>query len=142
MSKEILEVKSDEQAPYKFRRLKATDVFPMVKILKAIGVNKFAACFENSDIKTMITNLSNDEGEQQSNNAIVGAAIVLDLAQIIMDGLEQCEADIYKLLANTSDLSEDEIKSLDMVTFTEMIIDFIKKDDFKDFMKAVSKFNK
>ena len=37
---------------------------------------------------------------------------------------------------------EKEIAELDMVTFTEMIVAFFKKDEFKDFIGVVSKLFK
>ena len=36
----------------------------------------------------------------------------------------------------------EEVKDLDLAVFTEMIIDFVQKDDFKDFFKVVSKLFK
>lgn len=120
---------------YEFRKLGARDIFPMVKILKAIGVNKFAQCFENENVKKALASFQ----EGNESNEMVGTAVMLEIAQVIMEGLDKCEEDIFKLLASVSNLTEEEIKNLDIATFAEMIIDFIKKDDFKDFIQAVSK---
>ena len=57
---------------------------------------------------------------------------------VLLKTLPKCEKEIYQLLAQVSDLTEEEIKS-DMILFTEMVIDFVKKDEFKDFIKVVSR---
>jgi len=118
---------------YEFRKLGATDVFPMLKIIKEIGVNKFADCFQKPSIKQAIAKGTTNIDQ------VAGIAVFTELAQVVIEGLDKCEEDVYKLLSRTSNLKVDEIKALDMATFVEMIVDFIKKDDFKDFFKAVSK---
>lgn len=118
---------------YEFRKLKSTDIFTMVKIISAIGVNKFSNCFKSEEVRKLINN------EDNNNSVIVGAGVFLEVAQVIFEGIDKCEKDIYKLLADTSNLTVDEIKELDGVTFFEMIIDFVKKDEFLDFIQAASK---
>lgn len=116
----------------------ATDIFTMTKIISLIGVNKFANCFKNEEVQKLMSDLK----ENTNVELLVGGGIFLEVAQVVLEGLDKCEEHLFKLLSDTSNLSLDEVKSLDGVTFFEMIVDFIKKDEFKDFIKAASKFVK
>jgi hypothetical protein len=43
------------------------------------------------------------------------------------------------MLSNTSNLSVEQVEKLEFPIFTEMVIDFVKKPEFRDFIKVVSK---
>lgn len=151
---EVIEVPK----PYKFRLLGAPDIFLMGKIISKIGIKEFKACFEGEGIKELIAkafieqtakqaegeNGEQAEGEEEDVNIIsVGAGVTLEIVGVILGNLEKCEADIYQMLAQTSNLSVNEIKAPgNAAMFLEMVIDFVKKDEFKDFIKVVSKLFK
>lgn len=154
-----LTVEKDDK-PYVFRTLNATDVFLMFKLIKKIGIEEFRACLDSDMIEkaVLIAEKKREEAEEaeQAEQAeaeqteteidnlfeIVGVSVALEAANIIITNIPKCETDIYNLLSQTSNLSVEEVKNLDMVTFFEMIVDFVKKDEFKDFMKVVSKLFK
>ena len=126
---------------YTFRKLNSTDVFLMFSIIGKIGVNEFTACFEKDGVKEMIAKVTG--GKTNGNaTAIVGISVILEIANVVIGNLPKCEAEIYQMLANTSNLTVEQVKALDLATFTEMVIDFIKKEEFKDFIKVVSKLFK
>ena len=128
------------EAVYTFRKLDGTDMFLMFKILGKIGVNEFAKCFDAEKVKGLVAS-ANAQGKQDATT-IVGISVMLDLVDIIVSNLPKCEAEIYQMLSNTSNLTVEEVKKLDFATFTEMVIDFVKKEEFKDFIKVVSKLFK
>lgn len=142
MSETTMEIVQPEAAvkPYKFRMLEASDVFLMSKIIGAIGVNEFAACFDKEGIKDMIAKMAKNSGKDSVN--IAGAAVFLEIANVIFKNLPKCEADIYQMLANVSGMTATQVKKLDFITFTEMVIDFIRKEEFRDFIKVVSRLFK
>ena len=121
--------------PYTFRKLSATDVFPMFTIISKIGINSFTDSFESDKIKSLVAT----GGDVAS---IVGVSVALNIAQTVMGNMHRCETDIYKLLSSTSNLTVEEVKELDFATFTEMVVDFVKKEEFADFFKVVSKLFK
>lgn len=123
---------------YEFRRLIATDVFLMTRILSKIGLNKFSGCFKSEEVQKLI----NDTKEDDNRTVTVGAGIFLEILQVVMESLDKCEADIYNLLATTSNLTVEEIKALDCVIFFEMLQDFFMKEEFLDFFKAASRLLK
>jgi len=130
------------EKPYTFRLLNSTDVFPMFTIISKIGVNEFTTCFGKDGIKALIKKMTDKtEGEEQ-NAAIVGISVALEIANVIFANLPKAEKDIYQLLSQASNLTAEEVQALGFAEFTEMVIDFIKKDEFADFIKVVSKLFK
>ena len=144
-SKEIVQSETVEvvdKKPYEFRLLGAPDIFLMAKIIKAIGIKEFKACFEADGIKGLIQNAFTESKEngEDSNIISVGVGVALEIADVIIGNLPKCENDIYQMLAQTSNLTVEEIKAPgNAVMFLEMVIDFIKKEEFRDFFKVVSK---
>lgn len=129
-----------EEKPYTFRELKADDTFLMFAIISKIGIKEFKAAFEGDTIKQLAASIGGGEKERNDDSLIAGGlAVALDIASVILGNLPKCKNDIYMLLANVSGLKPSDISEMGFVTFSEMVIDFIKKPEFADFIKAVSK---
>ena len=120
---------------YTFRKLNGTDVFLMFKIIGKIGIRDFARSFDKDAVKDLVKNA----GGAENATTALGISVILEMANVIIGNLPKCEAEIYEMLSNTSNLSVKQVKNLDFITFTEMVIDFIKKEEFKDFIKVVSR---
>lgn len=132
---EIAEVK-----PYTFRELKADDTFLMFAIISKIGIKEFKAAFEGDTIKQLAASIGGGEKERNDDSLIAGGlAVALDIASVILGNLPRAKNDIYALLASVSGMKPAEIADLGFATFSEMVIDFIKKPEFADFIKAVSR---
>ena len=116
---------------YTFRKLNSTDMFLMFKIIKKIGIKEFSDCFSTNDVQKLMSG--------KDNVTAIGISVMLDLVDVVVGNLSRCENEIYELLSVTSDLTIDQIKEMDIVAFTEMVLDFIQKEEFKDFIKVVSK---
>lgn len=128
---EAVEVIETEK-PYTFRKLNSTDFFAMVRLIKKIGVHNF---------KKIAEDFTAPDGDEQDETMLygVGVNIIFDIADVVFDRVAECEDELYNLLERVSNLSIEEIKNLDMDVFANMIIDFIKKDDFLAFIQAVLK---
>jgi len=155
MNEKINEIEETEEIkevkPYKFRRLCAEDIFPMFTIISKIGIKEFKKVFgDNDDFKKLIGNTfkknvenANAETDNAETDIIEsGLSIAFDVAGVVTENLPKCENEIFKLLAQTSNLNEKAIRKMDFASFFMMIVDFIKKEEFKDFIKAVSKLFK
>lgn len=137
---EIQEEVTVKEPVYTFRTLNSTDTFLMFKIIGKIGINEFTACFDKDTVKQMIANFTGDGSNDMTT--VAGISVMLEIANVVIGNLPKCEAEIFQMLSNTSNLSVDAVKNLDMVTFAGMVIDFIKKDEFRDFIKVVSRLFK
>ena len=122
---------------YTFRMLEGPDVFPMFKIIGKIGINDFSACFGKEAVQKLLVTLGTEDGVKNLPVAL-GVSITMELVNIVLNNISNCEQDIYQLLSRTSNLTVEEVQKLDFVTFTQMVLDFIRKDEFKDFIKVVS----
>lgn len=121
---------------FELRTLNATDIFPMSTIISKVGINEFKTCFESDDVKKMI------KSQGKGNEAVVGLAVALDIGGVILGNLHKCENDIYNFLGRIANVNVEEIKALSMAEFAELIIEVVKKPEFKDFFSVVSKLFK
>lgn len=127
-----------KEEAYTLRALEAKDVFLMVKIIGAIGIAKFADCLQSDEIRNIITGSKSDDGA----NASIGMVVMLSVADVVVKHLPDCEKDIYQFLSSLSGMDRKKIESLPIDTFIQMVIDVFQKEEFGDFMKAVSRLFK
>lgn len=145
IKKEIETEKVEEivqEKPYKFEKFTSKHIFLMFKVLSKIGFKDFKQAFESDEIKERLKEASKNEKIESDFIRKVGIGVSFNIFDIILNNLEKCEKDLYKLLASISNLSEDEIMELSGADFTNMIIDFVQKEDFEDFIKVVSRLFK
>lgn len=121
--------------PYTFRKLAAEDMFLMFRILGKIGIKEFKNAFAGDELKQLIA--ATKKGGEKALTA-VGVSVFIDAVDIILGNIYKCENEIYKLLAQVSGMAESEIKA-DALLFTEMVVDFFKKEEFPAFIKVVSR---
>jgi hypothetical protein len=135
LNNEAVESVVEEVKPYKFRKLTTQDLFPMLKLLNKIG---FKDLKENEGLRKIIFAFSG--GTVKDKNTIdvnaLGMDMFLEIACLIVENVPKCEAELYTLLAQTSDLSIEQIQKQGMDVTFSMIIDFIKKEEFSDFFKV------
>lgn len=137
---------------YELRGLMADDMFIMFSIISKIGIKEFKACFESDEVKSAIKNMfeqkknADDEEEKADadNDGIVsvGISIALDIASILLANIGKCKNDIYALLSSLSGMKAGDIAKLPAKTFTSMVIDLVKKEEFADFFQDAVKLFK
>lgn len=136
---EVNEVKK----PYEFRKLKATDLFLVLNLVKKIDLKSLSDAYANGMDKIIDTTVKKKQGNEikEQEYAEVGMAM-FNVAQVIIERLSDCENEIFALLEDTSNLSMQEVKDLDINTFIDMVYDFVKLDGLTElFTRAVSLFN-
>ena len=137
----------EEKKPYELKKLDAENVFPMVTIINKIGFKEFKTLFDGDGLKNIVSGSlqKDEEGKVIIDDTVIssiGKTIIFDIIGVVLENLPKCENDIFKFLSQISNLSEKEVRELALADFTEMIFDFFKKEEFKDFIKVVSKFVK
>lgn len=130
------------EATYILRSLQGADIFPMSAIIKKIGVKEFKNAFQDEEIKGLVQSINNGDMSKDAAANQAGMAVILNIADVVLGNLPRAEKDIYKFLASLSGMKPDEVAALPMATFTGMVIDVIQKDEFKDFIKVVSRLFK
>jgi hypothetical protein len=127
------------EKPYTFRRLSTQDIFPMLRLLNKIGLKDLK---DNDNIKNIVALSTSTAGKKNIDVNKIGMDVFLEVACLIADNIPKCEVELYSLLSQTSDRTVDDIKAQDMAVTFEMIVDFIRKEEFGDFFKAVLKLFK
>lgn len=132
-----------EQKPYTLRALCAKDVFPMVKIIRKIGLKDIGKAFNPEEIKAITESVSEEENATVDSIAeTVGVAVVLKIVDVILENLEAAEQEIFGFLGGLAGMTADEVGSLPMNVFFEMLMDTFQSKEFVGFMKVVSRFLK
>lgn len=126
---------------YELRTLNSKDIFPMLKIINKIGVNNFKECFDSPEVKTAVSKMTAGDTTGGDYNS-VGLSVILEIANLLISKIPECEEEIYTFLASVSGLKKKELYDMPMNDFVGMIIDVIKKPEFKDFTGLVSKLVK
>ena len=114
-------------------------MFIMFKIINKIGLNEIKNQLEPKTIEKLVDSFKGKGKAKDSLMYSVGLSVSIEMVNVIIGNLPKCEDDIYTLLSRVSGKSKKEISELDMVTFTEYIVEFVKKDEFKDFTKVALK---
>ena len=132
-----------EETKFELRGLKSDDMFPMFAILSKIGFKDLKNSLTPDRI-TEITSAFQKQGDSNANDmsTYLGFNIMLEVVEIIMKNLPSCKVEIYTLLSSLSGMTVKQISNLDMVTFTEMVVAVVQKEEFKDFFKVVAKLFK
>lgn len=136
-----------EETTFELRELQSKDIFPMFKIMGKIGFKDLKEKMTPENTKEIMKLFTANQEEGQEINqdemiSYVGFNVVTEIAESIIGNLPSCEQDIYTLLGNLSGMKPKDVANLPMVTFAEMIIAVIQKEEFKDFFKVVSRLFK
>ena len=132
MSKAIKEVAVEEtveeviERPYTLRKFNDGDLFPILKILKKIGIK---------DCKEAFVQVASGEKTLKE----IGILASFDLADILIGNLTKVEEEVYSLYSDMSGLAADEIRSMEFGTLPLMIIDSFNEVKNTSFFKVLSK---
>ncbi|MCI8358064.1 MAG: hypothetical protein HFI51_07950 [Lachnospiraceae bacterium] len=124
------------ERPYELRMLKDKDLFPLLKILKKIGIKDFKDAFIQSWSDKQAVNV--EKAEDTVKN--VGILTAFDIADILLGNLEKAEKEIYSLWSDISGIPVDEMKEMEFGTLPLMIYDTFSNVRNASFFKVLSKF--
>lgn len=113
--------------PYTLRNLKDGDLFPLLKILKKIGISDCKDAF--------IQVASGERGLEQ-----IGMEVSLNIADILIRNIEKTEEEIYGLWSDISGIPEEEIKNMEFGTLPLMIMDTFSEAKNTSFFRVLSRF--
>lgn len=126
---ELMDDMLEDKTPHlKMRALKAKDLFIMTSILSKINFKNIQECITPDIIKSF-----------QKKNSNAGVQLGISVASILLSSINLVEKDLYKFLAQLTDLTTEDIENISIAEFIQLIVDVIKKEEFSDFFKVVSK---
>ncbi len=122
------------------RRLQATDLFGMVKILNGIGLKNFKDVIDTDKIKEMRKSINDDNAEQVVSD--IGMNVVMSVLSVILENLPSVETDLYNFVGSVANMKAKDVAKMDIGDFMDLIISIAQKEEFKDFFKRASKLIK
>lgn len=128
-----------EARTIEMRALQSQDIFKMVAVIKKIGFREFKGVFESAEVQQAIAKANSEDG---AGVEAVGLSVVMQIAGIVIDHLNDAEQEIYALLGGLSGLSNKEMAELPALDFAEMVLGLFQKQEFKDFFKVAARLTK
>ena len=125
---------------YEMRKLQATDIFSVVKILNGIGLKNVKEAINFEEINKIRKGLTEDNADVITSQ--VGLNVVMSLATVIIENLPKVENDLYNFIGSVIDVKAKDVAKMDMGEFMDVLITLIQKEEFKDFFKRASKLIK
>lgn len=122
------------------RKLCATDLFVMVRILNNIGFKKVKDVIDIEEIKKARAKLTDGNNDEVLSS--LGTTIVMSVADVLIENLPNIEKDLYDLIGNLTNMKPKEVAQMDIAQFMECIVAILKKEEFKDFFREASKLIK
>lgn len=114
------------EKPYTLRGLKDRDLFPLLQILKKVGIKDFKEAFFQV--------VSGEKTLKQ-----LGILAAIDMADILIGNIGKAEEEIYTLWSDISNIPVEEMKEMEFGTLPMMIIDTFKGVKNLSFFKVLSK---
>ena len=114
------------ERPYTLRKFKDGDLWPLLQILKKIGIK---------DCKEAFMQVASGEKTVKD----IGILAAFDLADILIGNLTKVEEEVYSLYSEMSGIAADDIKSMEFGTLPLMIMDSFNEVKNTSFFKVLSK---
>ena len=129
---------------YEMRKLQATDIFSVVKILNGIGLNNVKEAINIEEINEIRKTMTEDNSEDNSEKVYsqVGVKVVMSITAVILENLPKVENDLYTFVGSVIGVKPKDVAKMDMGEFMDLLITIIQKEEFKDFFKRASKLIK
>lgn len=112
---------------YTLRRLRDSDLFPLLKILKKIGIR---------DCKEAFIQVASGEKTLKQ----IGIMATFDIADILIGNLAKVENETYEMWSDISGIPADEIREMEFGTLPLMIMDTFSEARNTSFFRVLSRF--
>ena len=122
------------------RKLQATDLFGMVKILNKIGLKNIKDAIDVNEIKEMRKGLT--DGNEAQVMSDIGMNVVMSVLGVIFEHLPSVETDLYNFVGSVANMKAKDVAKMDVGDFMDLLISIAQKEEFKDFFNRASKLIK
>ena len=112
-----------------FRALEIEDMFLILDLIEALGVEEFIDCFDSEKIK-------------ENDTVSIGIDVAFKIGGKIIKNLKKCKQEMYAILSALSEKPIEEISKMNLVLTMKAILKLVKSEDFQDFFTVASQFRK
>lgn len=121
------------------RDITAKDVFGMVQVLNKIGIAEFKDVFNSDEVRDAIAGATVNGKIDPSKFSGIGISVAIEIAGVLVKNLGNAEDAIFKFLASLTGMQRRELENMAPAEFMQLIVDIVRKPEFKDFIGVVSK---
>ncbi|WPC08606.1 hypothetical protein [Globicatella sp. PHS-GS-PNBC-21-1553] len=119
------------------RKLKGTDIFTVLRLLSKLGVKDLVFdMFGNTDLAKV-----KDATDVKLLADGKGANLMAVLVETLTDKLPTIETELNQFLGELTGNDAKDIAELEFGEYMQLIMDFFKKEELKDFFQQLSLFS-
>lgn len=122
------------------RKLQATDLFGMVKILNGIGLKNIKDAIDTNKIKEMRKDITDDNADQITSD--IGMEVIMSILTVVLGNLPSVETDLHNFVGSVVNMKAKDVAKMDIGEYMDLLIAIAQKEEFKDFFKRASKLIK
>ena len=122
------------------RKLQASDIFSMVRIINGIGFKTIKDSINVEEINEMRKGMTEENSDTVASQ--VGMNVVMSILGTVVENLPKIENDVYEFAGNVAGMKAKDVAKMDAGDFIELLISIFTKDEFKDFFSRASKLIK
>lgn len=122
------------------RKLQASDIFSMVRIINGIGFKTIKDSINVEEINEMRKGMTDENSDTVASQ--VGMNVVMSILGTVVENLPKVENDVYEFAGNVAGMKAKDVAKMDAGDFIELLISIFTKDEFKDFFSRASKLIK
>ena len=122
------------------RKLQASDIFSMVRIINGIGFKTIKDSINVDEINEIRKGMTDENSDVIASK--VGTNVVMSILGTLIENLPKVENDVYEFVGNVAGMKAKDVAKMDAGDFIELLISIFTKDEFKDFFSRASKLIK
>ena len=122
------------------RKLQASDIFSMVRIINGIGFKTIKDSINVDEINEIRKGMTDENSDVIASK--VGTNVVMSILGTLIENLPKVENDVYEFAGNVAGMKAKDVAKMDAGDFIELLISIFTKDEFKDFFNRASKLIK
>ena len=122
------------------RKLQATDIFSMVRIINGIGFKTIKDSINVEEINEMRKGMTDENSDTIASQ--VGMNVVMSILGTVVENLPKVENDVYEFAGNIAGMKAKDVAKMEAGDFIELLISIFTKEEFKDFFRRASKLIK
>ena len=122
------------------RKLQASDIFSMVRIINGIGFKTIKDSINIDEINEIRKGMTDENSDVIASK--VGTNVVMSILGTLIENLPKVENDVYEFAGNVAGMKAKDVAKMEAGDFIELLISIFTKDEFKDFFSRASKLIK
>ena len=119
------------------RKLQASDIFSMVRIINGIGFKTIKDSINIDEINELRKGMTDENADAVISQ--VGVSVVMSILGTVVENLPKVENDVYDFCGSVAGMKSKDVAKMEMGDFMDLLIAIFTMDGFKDFFSRASK---